>query len=200
MNLPGDWGRGAILPPAGHIHEMTPAAAFPVSTAKVCARAARRRMATRAPNTCNLLIPSAALLAVVVVGYATGSSLQRVGCCSLVGDALRVGMVLPLLGLFRWPRRRKQRSGRRFAAGCLFVYAVMLKFADPFVFVFTPRDLLWSVAWLCPAIAGGVLLPHRRRWPEALGCCAVLFAGVTALSYNVTHIHSGVGFLGSWMD
>jgi hypothetical protein len=61
-------------------------------------------------------------------------------------------------------------------------------------------SVLFGVAWLLPLVVGGVVLPRRGSWLVGLACWLVLFSGAAALGYNVSHVHSGMGFLGRWLD
>jgi hypothetical protein len=45
-----------------------------------------------------------------------------------------------------------------------------------------------------------VVLPPRGAWFAAAGCWSLLFGGVVAMAYNVSHMESGVGFLMNWVS
>jgi hypothetical protein len=109
-------------------------------------------------------------------------------------------MGLGLLGLAASiPARPSEGlSWRRIALVGLIVYVLVLVRSEPFFFVYNALTVLWSVMWLSPLVVGGVLLPSLGRWLDGVGCWVVLFAALEVLGYNVNHIHTGVGFFGSW--
>ena len=122
---------------------------------------------------------------------ATGPSLGQL--------AFLAGGFLGCAGLFRGSTSGERMRGERFAAGSLIAYVVLAGVVEPLAFVGDAREVLVAVAWLMPLIIGGVLLPNRGCWRTGLGCWSVLFSGTVSLGYNVSHLHSGRGFLIRWL-
>jgi hypothetical protein len=141
------------------------------------------------------LVPAVPLL-LVVAGYGVGSILRRGDCSSLVSLACLAGMIVAGTACFR----RASTAAERLSAAAPIAYVVTSAVFEPLAFVGDWRGVLISVAWLVPLVVGGAVLPGRGAWLAAAACWAVLFGGVAALAYNVSHVHDGVGFFMSWAD
>jgi hypothetical protein len=113
--------------------------------------------------------------------------------------AFLAGGLLGLAGLFRRSAPDGQPWVERLAGACLLAYVVIAGVVEPLAFVGNVSEVFVSVAWLSPLIIGGVLLPSRGYWRAGLGCWSILFSGTAALSYNVSHVDSGWGFLIRWL-
>jgi hypothetical protein len=93
---------------------------------------------------------------------------------------------------------RSAKAGRLTSAGCL-AYILVLAVAEPLLFVGDSTQLPWAVGWLAPMTIGAVLSFVRGYWFAGLACWAVLYSGMAALSYNLSHTGSGIGFLCRWL-
>jgi hypothetical protein len=144
------------------------------------------------------LIPAGGILASIGAGFGVGSAFYRLPCLPSGGTVCCLGSGLLGLAAVLSPCPREGLSLRRIILFGLALYVLVLVGAEPFFNVYNAPTVLWSVALLSPLVAGGVILPSRGRWVDGVGCWVVLFAALEVLGYNVTHIHSGVGFFGSW--
>lgn len=141
------------------------------------------------------LVPPIALSLLVAVGYGAGSFLRLAECSLLAALACLAGAILAVVA---WCRRSPTVVEKLAAVG-LIAYLVAAVAFDALLFTQDEKEVFVSIAWLCPLVVGGALLPQRGAWVAAAGCWAVLFAGVVALAYNVSHVESGVGFLERWV-
>ena len=136
---------------------------------------------------------------VAVAGYSVGrwsySFAFPLGFLAFLGGGL-----LGLAGLCQKPVLSVDAWRERIAAACLLTYIVILGVEEPLEFVWSARDVFVAVVWLSPLICGGVLLPKRELWLAGLGCWFVLFSGMVALSFNLSHGTGGMGFLSRWME
>ncbi len=147
------------------------------------------------------VVPALGVLAVSLAGCAWGRSVPGVSARFPGPLAFLAGGLLGLAGLFRWLAPHGLARGERLAAAAsLIAYAIIGGAVEPLALVWGERGVLVSVAWLAPLIVGGVLLPSRGCWLAGLGCWLVLFSGTMALGYNVSHVHSGMGFLICWLE
>lgn len=142
------------------------------------------------------LVKATGLLVVIAAGYGAGSLLDLSGCAGLVQLACLTGAILAVAGWCRRPPLAEER----FAAVGLIAYLIAAVAFEAILFVEDARGVFVSIAWLLPLVVGGVILPRRGAWIAGAGCWAMLFGGVTALAYNVSHIGSGVGFLMRWVS
>jgi hypothetical protein len=146
------------------------------------------------------IVPTLALPAVILLGFVSGRYSRGITGLFPGQLAFLAGAVLALAGLFQKSAPDGSARGRRFAAAGLIAYVVIVGIVEPFGYVGDASGVLVSVAWLFPLILGGVLLPSRGCWRAGSGCWSILFSGTLALSYNVSHVHSGMGFLIRWLE
>jgi hypothetical protein len=146
------------------------------------------------------VVSTLALPAVVLIGYIAGRYWR--GATGLFPGQLAflAGALLGLACLFQKSAPDGPAWRGRFAAAGLTAYVVIAAIAEPLAFVENAPEVLVSVAWLLPLIIGGVLLPSRGCWRAGLGCWSILFSATMALGYNVSHAHSGMGFLIKWLE
>jgi len=91
-------------------------------------------------------------------------------------------------------------AGERLAAVGLIVYLVIAIAFDSILYVGDVQELIVAIIWLFPLVVGGVVLPRWGAWLVAEGYWAVLFGGVTAVAFNVSHVDGGVGLLATWVE
>jgi hypothetical protein len=142
------------------------------------------------------LAPTITLLLVIASGYGAGSFLDQAACWGLVNLACLTAVMLSVAAWCRRPPSARER----FVAVGLLAYLVAAVVSEALLFVQDVREVFVSVAWLSPLVLGGAVLPRRDAWFAAAGCWAILFGGVVALAYNVSHVESGVGFLWRWVS
>ena len=142
------------------------------------------------------LISAAVLSLVFAAGYGAGSFLRLSECSGLVLLACLASVILAVAACCCRP----PTPGERIVAVGIVAYLVVAVVSEALLFVQDTRGVLVSIAWLLPLVVGGVILPRRGAWLSAAGCWAILFGGVIALSYNVSHVESGVGFLMRWVS
>jgi hypothetical protein len=143
-----------------------------------------------------VLIPAVAQLLVVAAGYGAGSYLRLNECSWFAGLAFLVGMILALAACCR----RLATVGQRLVAVAFIACIVAAIVCEALLFVQDARELFVSIFWLFPLVVGGTVLPQRGAWLVAEGCWAMLFGGVAALAYNVSHMESGVSFFLKWVS
>ena len=143
------------------------------------------------------ILPATALSLMVATGYRTGSlPLHAAECSMLVSLTCLLSLGFVVAAWLYHPPRKVDRL----AAVGLVLYVVVAVASDALLFAGDTHEVLKSVVWLLPLIVGGAVLPRWGGWLTAVGCWLLLFTGVTALAYDVSHVHSGVGFFGSWLD
>jgi hypothetical protein len=138
------------------------------------------------------------VLLAVAAGYAAEKLLLGHYGLSVIAFACRSGMALAVLSVFQRQPRKTQSMNHLSAFG-LCVYAVLTDEAEVLMAGDT-LSLLVAIAWLSPVIVGGLLLPRRGAWLAGLGCWLVLFSGVAALTYSVSHSNSGKSFFHGMMS
>ena len=141
-------------------------------------------------------IPALILLLMVAAGYGAGSFLSQDACTMLAALACLAGAILATAA---WSRQSPTMVEKLAAVG-LVAYIVAAVSFDALLFTQDAREVFVSIAWLFPLVVGGALLPQRGARFAAAGCWAVLFAGMVALAYNVSHVHSGIGFFVRWVS
>jgi len=133
----------------------------------------------------------AALSVVVAAGYGFGRFADSYGLpqlCCLVGTALAivalfcrstgVGSTLEKIGAF-----------------ALIGYVVVAVWTDALVF----DGVVQSIEWVAPLLVAGVILPFRGSGLAGWGCWLLVFCCVSAATFNVYHVHTGMGFLVRWL-
>lgn len=140
------------------------------------------------------------LLAVVALGFNVGSSARFRDCDNIVSLSVLCGVGFAIAALCHTLPCAKATKVERFAGGAVIFYVILATGLAPFGWVNNASGLISSIAWLLPLVAGGLILPRSRCWFAGFGCWAVLFGCVAALTYTVTHPHSGVGMFFRWME
>jgi hypothetical protein len=142
------------------------------------------------------LAPTTTLLLVIASGYGAGSFLDQASCWLLVNLACLSAVILSVTA---WCRRPPSARERFIAVGLL-AYLVAAVASQALLLVQDASEVFVSVAWLFPLVLGGAVLPRRDARLAAAGCWVILFGGVVALAYNISHADSGVGFLWRWIS
>ncbi len=145
------------------------------------------------------IVTSLSPLLVMLAGVGWGRYVECFRPLAIGQLAFVAGGVLGIAGLFPGPADR-QVWVKRLTAASLLAYMVLVGIVEPLMFVFNSSDVVFSVAWLVPIIAGGVMLPGRGYNLTGLGCWSVLFSGTVALGFNVSHSGCGMGFLMRWLS
>ncbi len=143
------------------------------------------------------LLSLSALVLVVAVGYVAGANMERADWrSSLVGLASLAGVMVAILSCPFTTTTAWDLLG----LGGLMAYIVAAAAVEPFGFLYDSRGVIVSVAWLVPLLIGAIELPRHRAWLISVGYWGLILHVTSALSYNVHHIHTGIGFVGSWAD
>lgn len=133
------------------------------------------------------LVPFGAVFAGHLVG---AGPLGFHGCLYILSLSSIVAVVLLAVGAYK---------GGRINEVSFAIYTGGLVLLNPICFIDNQNDGFWAIAYLLPVILGLVIYLRRGAWLLASGAGLVLFAGTAALTFNVRHVGTGIGFYNGWM-
>jgi len=140
------------------------------------------------------------LVVIVALAHLLGMKTTVSQCGTVVLVSTLAGLALLMAGAVHSRKYRAEGLPLTIAC-CLPAYAgIVIVFFDPNWFIYDRSAVLRSIAFLVPVLIGAVNFFFRRLWISAGGAWLVLFAWIAALSYNTSHVHTGIGFWAAWAD
>jgi hypothetical protein len=144
------------------------------------------------------LVGFLSLCMVIAAGWRSGKHISFGAGSWPVGVAALGSVVLMTIAFMIYRRR---------TILVLIAYTLFFLFYfDPFSAVFIHREIMyWQdlsviILFLLPLIIGCVSYSGRGCWVAYIGVALLIYAAVAAVSYNVDHGASGVGFFVSWAE
>ena len=113
---------------------------------------------------------------------------------NLVGIFCVAGIAMLVRGA--WTAWQQDRRMHAYLAG----YALFFVLAFPIDFANSEARILRVMPALVPVVFALAFFLRKRIWVLSVGAWLVLLATTLILTYNVTNLHSGIGFWGGWRD
>lgn len=145
------------------------------------------------------LISFSALLMAVFSGFFLGRLYAWDVPLLVIFVPVLFGVILIISELFESDNRTIPLRHKSFLVALAVGYITLLVILDPFMNVSSSLDCIRAVSLLVPLVGGFVYFFHRGCYYAASGLWLILFASVAILGFNVSHWHSGVGFLSRWI-
>jgi hypothetical protein len=134
----------------------------------------------------------------MVAGLAAGKYLDD--CLMILGITSLTGLILLLAEMVRVVRKEPSSATHSGLLICTLVYTVVLVFVVANWLMFNSRqNVVWCMLLLAPLITAGVVLPRIGAWAGAVGIWLLLLDGFASLSYDISHVDSGMWFFLGWL-